>query len=139
MAEVIVHSADAIIGRAFRDQLTDIGELTEKSSPVTIQGTVGRIELRELRDEVALLCSIFVKDKTGSVPCKCFLSCRHHNNGREEIGSITEEDKAAVMNKVNRIAIGMTVIVRGECTYDIDTGEPNILVRDLAGVEKKTP
>ena len=43
------------------------------------------------------------------------------------------------MNKVNRIAIGMTVIVRGECTYDIDTGEPNILVRDLAGDEKKTP
>ena len=139
MAEVNISIEDVIIGRAFRDQLTDIGELTERNSLVTIQGTVGCIELREFRDEVALLCTIFVKDKTGSVPCKCFLSFRHHNHGREEIGSITEEDKAAVMNKVNRIAIGMTVIVRGECTYDIDTGEPNILVRDLAGVEKKTP
>ena len=139
MAEVIVYSVDTIIGRAFRDQLTNIGELTAESGLITIQGTVGCIELREFRDEVALLCTIFVKDKTGSVPCKCFLSFRHHNHGREEIGSITEEDKAAVMNKANRIAIGMTVIVRGECTYDIDTGEANILVRDLAGVEKKTP
>ena len=139
MAEVIVHSADAIIGREFRDQLTNIGELTAESGLVTIQETVKSLETRELSDGAVLLCAAVVKDKTGSVPCKCFLSCRHHNHGREENGSATEDDKATVMNKVNRISLGMTITVRGECTDDIDTGELYILVRDIAGVEKKAP
>lgn len=137
MAELIVHSADAIIGREFLDQLTNIGELTAESGLVTIQGTVKSLETRELSDGAVLLCAAVVKDKTGSVPCKCFLSCRHHNHGREENGFATEDDKAAVMNKVNRIAVGMIVTVRGECTYDIDTGELYILIRDLAGADKK--
>lgn len=40
MAEVNVSTEDIIIGRAFRDQLTDIGNLTAESGLVTIQGIV---------------------------------------------------------------------------------------------------
>lgn len=137
MAEVNVSTEDIIIGRAFRDQLTDIGELAEENGLVTIQGLVDGIETRELREGTVLLRTVVVKDKTGSVPCKCFLNCRRRNHDSERDGSITEDDKAAVMNKVNRIAVGMIVTVRGECTYDIDTGELYILVRDLAGADKK--
>ena len=137
MAEVNVSTEDIIIGRAFRDQLTGISSLTAESGLVTIQGIVEGKETRELRDGAALLCATVIKDNTASVLCRCFLNCRGHKQQEEEIGSITEDDKATVMNKVNRIAVGMIVTVRGECTYDIDTGELYILVRDLAGADKK--
>ena len=137
MAEVNISIEDVIIGRAFRDQLTDIGELTAESGLVTIQGTVERIETRELWERTVLLCTAVVKNKTGSVPCRCFLNYRRHKHGEEEIGSMTADNKATVMNKVNRITVGMATIVRGECVYDTDTRELYFLVRDLAGTGNK--
>lgn len=132
MAEVNVSTEDVIIGRAFRDQLTDIGELTAESGLVTIQGTVEGKETRELRDRAVLLCSVAVQDRTGSVACGCFLNYHRYKHREGEDGTSVENDRMAVMNNITRITVGMAVTVRGECTYDTDTGELYILVRDLA-------
>lgn len=131
MAEANISAKDVIIGRAFRDQLTDIGELTAESGLVTIRGMVESKDIRELRDGVVLLCTFKITDKTGSVLCRCFLNCYRYGHREDEAGPISEDTRSAVVRKVNRLTAGMTVTVRGECTYDTEAGEMYILVRDL--------
>ena len=136
MAGANIRAKDVIIGRAFRDQLTDIGELTAENGLVTIQGMVESIETKVLRNGEVLLCTFKITDKTGSVLCRCFLNCHRYGHKEDEADSIIVDNRSAVVRKVNRITVGMAVTVRGEYTYDTETGGLYILVRDL--VLKKT-
>lgn len=134
MAEVNISIEDVIIGRAFRDQLTNIGELTAESGLVTIQGTVQSLETRDLREGTVLLCAIVVQDTTGSVTCRCFLNYHRYKHGKVDADASTEDHRMTVMNNISRFTVGMAVTVRGECTYDTDTRELYILVRDFCVV-----
>ena len=73
--------------------------------------------------------------------CKTFLRFRNRfakKNSDENAPPppITEEERKAVMDKVEQIKMGMNVKVRGECLYDSFARELSISVRDLVPMER---
>ena len=129
-----------IMGRGIADHTVDIRELTAESGLVTVQGDVFLLETKELKGGETLLVSFAVTDYTSSVLCKVFLRyrARRASRGEEEnLPPITEEQRAAVQEKVKRIREGMNVRVRGECQYDSFSRELTIMVRDMVEMEKE--
>ncbi len=129
-----------ILGRSIAEQPTEIRGLTAESGLVTVQGDVFMLETKELKGGESLLVTFAVTDYTSSILCKTFLRyrARRGRKGEEEsLPPITDEERKAVQDKVDRIRNGMNVRVRGECQYDNWSRELSIMIRDLVEMEKE--
>ncbi|MCR5566309.1 MAG: PolC-type DNA polymerase III [Clostridiales bacterium] len=128
-----------ILGRSIADRPVEIRELTGESGLVVVQGEVFHLEQKELKGGETLLVTFAVTDGTSSVLCKIFFRYRSRFMKKEEAESapITDEERAAVMDKANRIKDGMCVRVRGECMFDSYARDLSITVRDLVETEKE--
>ena len=128
-----------IIGRSVADRPVEIRELTGESGLVVVQGEVFKLEQKELKGGEMLLVTFAVTDYTSSVLCKVFFRYRSRFMRKEEAEAtpITDEERAAVKEKVDRIKEGMCVKVRGECLYDNYARDLSISVRDLVETEKE--
>ena len=128
-----------ILGRSIADKPVEIRELTGESGLSVIEGEIFKLETKELKGGEMLLVSFAVTDYTSSILCKVFFRYRPRfarKTGEEET-PITEEEKQAVNEKVERIRVGMNVKVRGECMYDNYARELSVSVRDLVETEKE--
>jgi DNA polymerase-3 subunit alpha (Gram-positive type) len=115
-------------------------ELTGDSGLVVVQGEIFKKETKELKGGEMLLLTFCVTDYTSSILCKQFLRYRPRFARKEEGAEpapITDEERQAVMDKVDRIKKGMAVRLRGECLYDNFARELSITVRDLMETEKE--
>ena len=129
-----------IIGRGIADRPTEIRELTSESGLVVIQGDVFMLETRELKGGETLLVSFAVTDYTSSVLCKTFLRYRPRRgrqDGEENPPPVTDEEKKAVMDRVERIREGMNVKIRGECQYDSYSRELAVMIRDMVEMDRE--
>ena len=129
-----------IMGRGIADHPVEIRELNAESGLVVIQGDVFMLETKELRGGETLLVTFAVTDYTSSILCKTFLRYRARRARRGEEDSlppITEEERKAVQEKVQRIREGMNVKIRGECQYDTFSRELAVMVRDMVEMEKE--
>ena len=128
-----------IMGRGIADRPVEMKELASDSGLVVVQGDIFKLETKELKGGEMLLVSFAVTDYTSSILCKTFLRFRKGFGRRkddEELPPITEEERRAVMDKVDQIKKGMNVKVRGECMYDNFARELSISVRDLVPMER---
>ena len=129
-----------ILGRSIADRPVEIKELTGDSGLVVVQGEIFKMETKELKGGEMLLVTFCVTDYTSSILCKTFLRYRPRFARKEEGAEpapITDEERKAVMDKVDRIKTGMCVKLRGECMYDSYARELSISVRDLVETEKE--
>ncbi len=129
-----------IIGHPIADAPAEIRELTNDSGLVTVQGDLFMMETKELRGGELLLVSFALTDYTSSILCKCFFRYRPRFAKADAEGGvppITEAQRQAVWDRVNRIREGMNAKVRGECLYDSFAHELSISVRDMVEMEKK--
>lgn len=128
----------AILGRAIGDKPVEMKELTSDTGTVTVQGDIFKKEVKELKGGELLLVTFAVTDYTSSILCKTFMRFRKGGRRGEETPTtpITEEERKAVMDKVDQIKEGMNVKVRGECLYDSFARELSISVRDLQPMVK---
>ena len=128
-----------IVGRSIADRPVEIRELTGESGLVVVQGEVFKLEQKELKGGETLLVTFAVTDGTSSVLCKYFFRYRSRFMKKEEAGAtpITDEERKAVKDKVDRLKDGMCVKVRGECLYDSYARDLCITVRDLVETEKE--
>jgi DNA polymerase-3 subunit alpha (Gram-positive type) len=129
-----------ILGRSIADRPVEIKELTGDSGLVVVQGEIFKMETKELKGGEMLLVTFCVTDYTSSILCKTFLRYRPRFARKEEGAEpapITDEERKAVMDKVDRIKTGMCVKLRGECMYDNYARELSISVRDLVETEKE--
>ncbi len=129
-----------IMGRAIADRPMEMKELTSDTGLVVVQGDIFKLETKELKGGEMLLVTFAVTDYTSSVLCKAFMRFRRNSFGRrkegEELPPITEEERKAVMDKIDQIKVGMNVKVRGDCLFDNFVHELSISVRDLVPMEK---
>ena len=117
----------------------EIKELTGESGLVVIQGEIFKLETKELKGGETLLVSFAVTDYTSSIQCKAFFRYRSRfaRKSEGEPEPITDEERKAVSDRVERIRKGMCVKVRGECMYDSYIHELSVTVRDLVETEKE--
>lgn len=128
-----------IMGRSIADYPMEMKNLTAESGLVVVQGDIFKMETKELKGGELLLVTFCITDYTSSIMCKSFMRYRKGFGRRgegENAGPITEEERKAVMDKVNQIKKGMNVKVRGECLYDNFARELSISVRDVVPMEK---
>ncbi|MBQ2462128.1 MAG: PHP domain-containing protein, partial [Clostridia bacterium] len=129
-----------IIGRAIADHPMEMKGLNSELGLVVVQGDIFKFETKELKGGEMLLVTFAVTDYTSSILCKVFMRYRRSAFGRQKLDldehPITEEERNAVMEKVNQIKLGMNVKVRGECLYDNFAHELTISVRDMVPMEK---
>ncbi|MBQ3103761.1 MAG: hypothetical protein IJC58_05710, partial [Oscillospiraceae bacterium] len=130
-----------IMGRAIADRPIEMKELTSDAGLVVVQGDIFKLETKELKGGEMLLVTFAITDYTSSILCKNFFRFRRNQFGRkrnedEPLPPITPEERAAVMDKVNQIKLGMNVKVRGECMYDNFARELSISVRDMVPMER---
>ena len=129
-----------MFGRGIADRTVDIRELTAESGLVTVQGDIFLKETKELKGGETVLLTFAVTDYTSSILCKLFLRYRGRRVARgeeENLPPITEEPRAAVREKIDRVREGMNVRLRGECQYDSFSRELAIMVRDMVEMEKE--
>ncbi|MBP5726270.1 MAG: PHP domain-containing protein, partial [Clostridia bacterium] len=128
-----------IIGRSVADRPVEIRELNGESGLVVVQGEIFKLEQKELKGGEMLLVTFAVTDYTSSVLCKIFFRYRGRFMKKEEAAAtpITDEERAAVKEKVDRIKEGMCVKIRGECLYDNYARDLSISVRDMVETEKE--
>ena len=129
-----------ILGRGIADHPVEMKELTSESGLVVVQGDVFLKEWKELKGGETVLLSFAVTDYTSSILCKVFLRYRGRRVSKSEAESlpaITDEQRQAVMEKIERIQEGMNVRLRGECQYDTYSRELTILVRDMVQMAKE--
>lgn len=130
-----------IMGRAIADRPMEMKELASDSGLVVVQGDIFKLETKELKGGELLLVTFAVTDYTSSILCKTFMRYRRLPFGKKKDDEappppITDEERQAVMDKVNQIKMGMNVKIRGECMYDNFAHELSISVRDLVPMEK---
>ena len=128
-----------ILGRSIADRPIEMKELTSDSGLVVVQGDIFKLETKELKGGELMLVTFAITDYTSSVLCKVFMRYRNRfakKNDDAPPAPITEEERKAVMDKVNQIKMGMNVKVRGECLYDNFAHELSISVRDMVPMEK---
>ncbi|MBP5727218.1 MAG: PHP domain-containing protein, partial [Clostridia bacterium] len=104
-----------------------------------IQGEIFKLEQKELKGGEMLLVSFAVTDYTSSILCKAFFRYRSRfaRKSETEETPITDEERQAVAEKVNRLTVGMSVRIRGECLYDSYAREISVTVRDMMETEKE--
>ncbi|MGN0778757.1 MAG: PolC-type DNA polymerase III [Aristaeellaceae bacterium] len=131
-----------ILGRGIADHPVEMKELASDSGLVVVQGDIFKLETKELKGGEMLLVTFAITDYTSSILCKTFLRFRKGGGfGRRKddeapLPPITEEERRAVMEKVEQIKLGMNVKVRGECLYDSFARELSISVRDMVPMER---
>ncbi|MBQ2931169.1 MAG: PHP domain-containing protein, partial [Clostridia bacterium] len=130
-----------IMGRAIADKPIEMKELTSDAGLVVVQGDIFKLETKELKGGEMLLVTFAITDYTSSILCKNFFRFRRNQFGKkrnedEPLPPITAEERAAVMDKVGQIKLGMNVKVRGECMYDNFARELSISVRDMVPMER---
>ena len=130
-----------ILGRGIADRPVEMKELTSESGLVVVQGDIFKLEMKELKGGELLLVNFAVTDYTSSILCKVFMRFRKGTFGKKKDDDappapITEEERKAVMDKVNQIKVGMNVKLRGECLYDNFAHELSISVRDMVPMER---
>ena len=130
-----------IMGRAIADSPIEMKELTSDAGLVVVQGDIFKLETKELKGGEMLLLTFAVTDYTSSILCKVFFRYRRSQFGRkrnedEPLPPITEEERRAVMDRVNQVKLGMNVRIRGECMYDNFAKELSISVRDMVPMQR---
>ncbi|MBR4080888.1 MAG: hypothetical protein IKK21_03780, partial [Clostridia bacterium] len=129
-----------IMGRGIADRPVEMKELASDSGLVVVQGDIFKLETKELKGGELLLVTFAITDYTSSILCKVFMRFRKGSFGKKNDDAppapITEEERKAVMDKVEQIKLGMNVKVRGECLYDSFARELSISVRDMVPMER---
>ena len=128
-----------IIGRSVAEKPVEIKSLTSESGITVIEGEVFKLETKELKGGERVLVSFAVTDFTSSVLCKIFLRYRNRFVRKDEAEEIpiTDEERQAVQDKIDRIKVGMHVRLRGDCQYDSYARELSMTVRDMVETEKE--
>ena len=111
-AEAGVTRESVLYGAKASGKSMPIGELTEESGMVVIEGRALSSETRLLKGDTRLLASIGVTDYTGSILVKAFMD--------------PSDEK-----KIKKIEEGAGIRVRGECRYDTFSSEISILAKDI--------
>ena len=127
-----------VFGRSIADRPVEIRELTSESGLTVIQGEIFKLEKKELKGGETLLVTFAVTDYTSSVLCKVF--CRYRRSARRgeaDETPITDAERQAVNDKVDRIRVGMNVKLRGDCVYDSYAREIAVTVRDMVETAKE--
>ncbi len=127
----------AICGRSIGEKPVPIRELTADAGTVVIEGDIIKQEVKELKGGERVLLTVAVTDYTSTILCKLFL--RYHNDFRrkdEEPQPVTDEERARVQEKLDRVKEGMRVKIKGECQFDNFSHELAITIRDMMPVEK---
>ena len=130
-----------IIGRAIADPPMEMKELASDAGLVVVQGDIFKLETKELKGGELLLVTFAITDYTSSILCKAFMRYRRLPFGKKKDDDappppITDEERQAVMDKVNQIKVGLNVKVRGECMYDNFAHELSISIRDMVPMER---
>ena len=130
-----------IMGRGIADRPVEMKELASDSGLVVVQGDIFKLETKELKGGELLLLTFAITDYTSSILCKVFMRFRNTRFGKKADDAappapITEEERRAVMDKVEQLKVGMNVKVRGECLYDNFAHELSLSVRDIVPMEK---
>ena len=130
-----------IMGRGIADRPVEMKELASDSGLVVVQGDIFKLETKELKGGELLLLTFAITDYTSSILCKVFMRFRNTRFGKKPDDAappapITEEERRAVMDKVEQLKVGMNVKVRGECLYDNFAHELSLSVRDVVPMEK---
>ena len=130
-----------IMGRAIADPPMEMKELASDAGLVVVQGDIFKLETKELKGGELLLVTFAITDYTSSILCKAFMRYRRLPFGKKKDDDappppITDEERQAVMDKVNQIKVGLNVKVRGECMYDNFAHELSISIRDMVPMER---
>ncbi len=110
-------SLAVITGRAIKQRPMKLADVTPESGNVVVWGDIFSIERRETRDKSKVIFSIDITDYTGSNTLKLIL----------------EADKT---QKIDDLKNGMTVVVRGEASYDKYDHEVSIRPFDISTVRR---
>ena len=119
-----------IYGRQIVENTVPVSELTNDSGLVVIAGRRLDYEEKEISGGEMLLVSFNVTDYTGTMKCKMFLRYRprFRKEEEEEQPPITEEQRQAVRDVVDRLKKCEGVKVKGECRYDSFAHECTLMV-----------
>ncbi len=101
-----------LLGKPFKGEITPIGEVSEYSGKVIVQGKLVGFEEKEIKDNKVIL-ELFVTDETGSISCKTFLKM---------------EDFKAMKDTLKKLP---AVCVRGDAQYDSYSKELVIKINDV--------
>lgn len=115
---VYFETAKPIYGNKVSKSPTPIAEISPEDGSCTVWGDVFSLETRETRDGRSVIITFNITDGTYSYSCKIFekkLNCE------------------AVLDKLKN---GVTVLIKGDITFDKWSGENVIVPRGLATVEK---
>ncbi len=114
-------SAELVLGRQINEQPIPLSEITQDSTRVCIWGDVFQVESRENWDKTKRIVSIYVTDYTGSNILKV----------------VADVNKTELLEAVDRIKKGTTILVKGEVQYDKYLRDTTIKPRDIMMVKKK--
>ncbi len=115
---IYFETAKPIYGNKVSKTLTPICKISPEDGSCTVWGDVFALETRETKDGRSVIITFNITDGTYSYSCKIFekkINCE------------------AVLDKLKN---GVTVIIKGDITFDKWSGENMILPKGLATVEK---
>ncbi len=115
----IENEATLILGREIVDMpLTPLGEVAQDSGKIAVWGEVFDIETKITRDEKKMIVTVYITDLTGSITLKL-------------IDSVKKAEEF-----LSEVKKGVSVLARGEVSYDTFDKEINIRPRDISLVKK---
>lgn len=115
---IYFETAKPIYGNKVSKTIKPIAEISPEDGSCTVWGDVFALETRETRDARSVIITFNITDGTYSYSCKIFerkINCE------------------AVLDKLKN---GVTVLIKGDITFDKWSGENIIVPRGLATVEK---
>ncbi|HRX07831.1 MAG TPA: PolC-type DNA polymerase III [Candidatus Limiplasma sp.] len=118
----------AIKGRAIAEKPVPIGELTEESGVVVVEGVVANTPVfKELKGGETALISFALGDETSTVFCKAFFNYKDRRSDEPP----TRAQKEKINKQVEKITHGARLRLRGECKMDSFLDEISINIRDM--------
>ncbi len=115
---VYFETAKPIYGNKVSKSPTPIAEITPEDGSCTVWGDVFALETRETRDGRSVIITFNITDGTYSYSCKIF------------------ERKVNCEAVLDKLKNGVTVLIKGDITFDKYSGENVIVPRGLATVER---
>ncbi|MEX1376367.1 MAG: PolC-type DNA polymerase III [Eubacteriales bacterium] len=116
-------SSSYVFGKDTKAELCEIGEITELSGAVTIQGEITRVEIRDLKDNVSQVLSIDVTDYESSITCEKYL--RDAKKKQKQYAFLQDLKK------------GQRVKVQGHCMYNKYKRENVVEIKSIEMLENE--
>lgn len=118
---IVPGSVKVLLGKSINERPIPLSEVTAESGKVVVWGDIIAINTKETRDGEKYIYAIDFTDYTNSNTLK--LVCQK------------KRDKAKI-EKLGELKTGMTILVRGDASYDTFDKEVSIRVFDLSTAQK---